>query len=202
MRDFSRFDRFLDTLAEDVYPEPPTEPHLSITADMLSRLASDGVVKAGQRASDVECGQGLALQKMAGLGITAVGTPLGPDVEICRATGLDVRAMDQSFLEFADGEFDFLWCRHVLEHSVFPLFTLTEYHRVLKPRGNAYIEVPAPDTACHHQRNRNHYSVLGKSMWASLFQRAGFSLVWEGDIRFTVPAGPDLYWAFLLHKPG
>jgi hypothetical protein len=96
MRDFSRFDRFLDTLAADVYPEPPTEAHLSINTDMLSRLASDGVVEAGQRALDVGCGQGLALQKMAELRITAVGTALGPDMEICRATGLDVRAMDHN----------------------------------------------------------------------------------------------------------
>jgi hypothetical protein len=29
-------------------------------------------------------------------------------------------------MEFEDGEFDLLCCRHVLEHSVAPLFTLTE----------------------------------------------------------------------------
>ena len=40
--------------------------------------------------------------------------------------------MDQSFLDFADDYFDFVWCRHCLEHSIFPYFTLQEIYRVIK----------------------------------------------------------------------
>jgi len=36
------------------------------------------------------------------------------------------------------------------------------------------VEVPAPDTKRRHEANPNHYSVLGATMWAELFLRAGF----------------------------
>jgi SAM-dependent methyltransferase len=198
MRDYQRLDRFLDGLLGDLYAEPPGGPHLKITADMIRRLGEDGILRSGQRVLDVGCGQGLALPHFAELGAEAVGLTLGPDFEVCRAQGFAVRSMDQSFLDFADAEFDFLWCRHVLEHSVFPLFTLTQYRRVLKPGGHAYVEVPAPETSRRHEDNPNHYSVLGKSMWQSLFQRAGFELAWVADFSFELPTGPDLYWGFLL----
>lgn len=201
MRDYSRLEQFLNDRAGDVYPEPILALHRSITASMLARLAAAGTIAAGQRALDIGCGQGFALERMRALGLDARGAALGADVAVCRAKGLDVREMDQSFLAFGDGEFDFLWCRHVLEHSIFPLFTLSEYHRVLKPGGHAYVEVPAPDTACRHQTNRNHYSVLGRSMWLELFARARLAVQWSTDFNFRVKAGPDVYWAFLLRRP-
>ena len=71
---------------------------------------------------------------------------------------------DFAFLDFPDAAFDLVWCRHALEHSAFPLFTLTEIYRVLRPKGLVYVEALAPETACHHERNPNHYSVLGKDM--------------------------------------
>ena len=80
--------------------------------------------------------------------------------------------MDQSFLEFADNYFDFVWCRHCLEHSIFPYFTLQEISRVIKPEGYLYIEVPVPDTSCQNQTNKNNYSVLGKSMCLDLIKRS------------------------------
>lgn len=99
--------------------------------------------------------------------------------------------MDQSFLDFPDGTFDVVWCRHCLEHSIFPYFTLSGFHRILRPGGWLYVEVPVPDTSCAHQTNRNHYSVLGKSMLGSLIERSGFRIVDVLDITFSVPAGPD-----------
>jgi len=126
---------------------------------------------------------------------------LGEDVAICRSKGLNVLPMDQSFLEFADESFDLLWCRHVLEHSIFPLFTLSEYKRLVKRGGHVYVEVPAPDTSCAHQLNPNHYSVFGQSMWLRLFERAGFSVLRAVAINFSVTMGPDAYWSFLLARP-
>ena len=93
-------------------------------------------------------------------------------------------------MTFADNEFDLLWCRHVLEHSIAPLFTLSEYRRVLKPGGLAYVEVPAPDTSARHETNPNHYSVLPLSAWFNLFSRVGFAVEHSIAIGFTVPAGP------------
>jgi len=200
MRDYSRLDGFLNALVGDVYPETPAEPHLSITRMAIETLVGDGIICAGQRVLDVGCGQGLALDRFRQLGLAAIGITLGPDAEVCRAKGFDVRDMDQNFMEFPDAGFDLLWCRHVLEHSVAPLFTLFEYHRLTRAGGHVYIEVPAPDTSAHHEANPNHYSVLPMSSWLNLFGRAGFVVVRNVVFNFTVPCGPDTYWSFLLRR--
>jgi SAM-dependent methyltransferase len=198
MRDYSRFDHFLGSLVGDVYPETPSEPHLSITRMTIEGLLKDGVIAPGMSVLDIGCGQGLALELFRQAGLEATGITLGGDYEICRQKGFDVRQMDQNFMDFADGAFDFLWCRHVLEHSVAPLFTLSEYRRLVKPSGSVYVEVPAPDTSAHHETNPNHYSVLPLSAWVSLFTRSGFLVERSVALEFTAPCGPDLYWSFLL----
>jgi SAM-dependent methyltransferase len=204
--DVERLERFLDRVAGETYPEPPTYVHTYLTRQMLDRAlpkmpAPAGIDKA--KVLDVGCGQGVALELFAQRGFDAIGIALNDeDVAACRTRGFDVRKMDQSFLDFPDGSFDILWCRHCLEHSIFPYFTLSEFRRVLRPQGHLYVEVPAPDTSCGHQNNKNHYSVLGKSMWAALMQRSGYTIVDALDINFTVAAGPDTYWAFIARKDG
>jgi SAM-dependent methyltransferase len=195
---FDKFEDFLNRLQGDVYPELPGEPHLTITQQMIDRLLAKYDIGTGKRVLDIGCGQGLALRRFVAKGLVATGIALGDDVLICQKEGFDVRAMDQSFLAFDEDTFDVIWCRHALEHSIFPYFTLFGFRRVLKNSGILYIEVPAPDTSCHHEQNSNHYSVFGKSLWRSLFERAGFFIDEELDINFTVPAGPDLYWCFFL----
>ena len=200
MRNYLRLDDFLDSIVGEVYAEPPMEPHLTITRKMVDSLHSRDYIRAGDRVLDIGCGQGTALEEFRRLGVRAVGVTLGPDYEICRSKGLDVREMDQNFLEFDGEEFDLLWCRHVLEHSVAPFFTLHEYRRLTRPNGLVYVEVPAPDTSAHHETNPNHYSVLPNSTWLSLFSRAGFSLELNIEHAFDVACGPDLYWGFLLRR--
>jgi SAM-dependent methyltransferase len=202
MRDYSRFECFLNDRGDDVYPEIPAEPHSSITRSTIESLHRDGLIGTGCRVLDVGCGQGIALETFQQLGLRAVGIALGRDVAICREKGFEVYQMDQNFMDFADSEFDLLWCRHVLEHSVAPLFTLAEYQRVTKSNGLVYIEVPAPDTSAHHERNPNHYSVLPASSWFSLFSRIGFAVEHSVSITFNVPCGPDTYWSFLLRRSG
>ncbi|HLZ30211.1 MAG TPA: methyltransferase domain-containing protein [Chloroflexota bacterium] len=199
--DVRKLEGFLDRLSSDVYPEELSEPHLSITRTMVERVLTSYPQSADAGILDVGCGQGLALSQFAARGLRPRGIALGhDDVAVCREAGFDVQVMDQSFLDFSDAEFDLVWCRHCLEHSIFPYFTLSEFQRVLKPGGILYIEVPAPDTACAHQATPNNYSVLGKSMWLQLMTRSGFALIEELDLNFTVPAGPDTYWAFVLRK--
>jgi SAM-dependent methyltransferase len=200
-RDYSRFDRFLDSLVGEVYPEVPGEPHLTLTRRTLEEFHQKGLIKAGDKVLDVGCGQGLALEVFRELGIAAIGTGLGPDVHVCRAKGFDVRSMDQNFMDFPDASFDVLWCRHVLEHSVAPLFTLSEYKRLTKAGGLIYVEVPAPDTSAHHERGQNHYSVLTASAWIGNFKRAGLTVERGQQHNFEVGTGPDTYIAFTLRKP-
>ena len=199
--EFERLAGFLEELKGDTYPEVPAEPHISITRQMVERIASACPLPAGAKVLDVGCGQGVALDHFERRGFVATGITLNrTDVSACRAKGFHVREMDQSFLDFDVAEFDLVWCRHCLEHSIFPYFTLAGFGRVLRPGGWLYVEVPAPDTACRHQANQNHYSVLGKSMWTELLVRSGFELKDVSEIHFTVPAGPDVYWAFTARK--
>ena len=198
---YRRLDAFLDRLRGDIYPEPPSEAHTHITREMFTRLMAARPQPAGAAVLDVGCGQGVGLEVFKAAGLNPVGITLGDDAQVCRAKGFQVVEMDLSFLDFPDGRFDLVWCRHALEHSVFPFFTLSEMHRVLKPGGVLYVEVPAPDTACGHQTNPNHYSVLGKSMWMELIRRTGFTDIAVTDIGFTTRAGPDTYWAFVQNKP-
>ncbi len=58
MNDLQRLGKFLDVLKADVYPEIPSEPHLSITRQMVERLMTKKGIVAGQWVLDIGCGQG------------------------------------------------------------------------------------------------------------------------------------------------
>lgn len=197
---FERLAAFLEDRKGDIYPEEGSDLHAQITGQVVELLASRGELRPGQRVLDVGCGQGPALAEFKKRGIDAVGITLGDDVIVCRDKGFDVLEMDMSDLDIADGSYDFIWCRHALEHSIFPLFTLAEFNRILSPGGTIYVEVPAPETVAKHEDNPNHYSVMGKTMWRSLFGRAGFEEIWANDINIPLTIGPDVYWGFLLSR--
>lgn len=198
---WERYQAFLDGLHKDVYPETPSQLHTDITRKQIALVSERHLAPGPKRILDIGCGQGVALEVFQAAGHDALGIALGEDVAICRAKGLNAVEMSMAFLDFPEGDFDLVWCRHAIEHSVSPLFTLTEIHRVLRPGGLVYVEVPAPDTACGHQTNPNHYSVLPRSMWLELFKRAGFELAQDDGIRFKTPVGEDVYWWFVLRRP-
>lgn len=198
----ARLEAFFDRIQTETYPDNPSALHTEITAAMLTKTLDMVKLPKGAQVLDVSCGQGVAMETFVKMEFSPIGLSINAtDIQACRARGFDVREMDQSLLEFEDGEFDLVWCRHCLEHSIFPYYTLSQFARVLKPGGTLYMEVPAPDTACQHQSNPNHYSVLGKSLWMELIRRNGFTLLDVLDINFQVQAGPDVYWAFIAQKP-
>jgi SAM-dependent methyltransferase len=202
MRDYSRLDALLDRLMDDVYPEPISLTHTEVTDAMLYELIENGVITRDMNVLDVGCGQGIALRRFKEYGFRSVrGIGLGADVDACLRLGFVAGTMDQSFLWFPPGTFDLVWARHVLEHSIAPLLTLTEFHRVLKPGGLAYIEVPAPDTIVMHENNPNHYSVMGANMWRALFVKAGFEIKRACELSVEVPIGTDTYLGFVLSRP-
>ncbi len=117
------------------------------------RRSARASLPEGAKVLDIGCGQGVALKHFAADKLNAVGIAIGEDVRICCEKGYNAVEMDLSFLDFEDETFDLVWSRHVLEHSIFPYFSLAETYRVLKPGGILYMEVPAPDTAANHQSN-------------------------------------------------
>lgn len=199
----ARLVSFLDRVEADVYPEELSEPHMEITRRAFERLRGHLQLGPATRVLDVGCGQGPAFPLFHSVTQHVVGVTLSEvDVEACRAQGYDVRRMDQSFLAFENESFDVIWARHVVEHSIMPLFTLHGFRAAAKPGGILYLEVPAPDTDCHHENNPNHYSVLTKSSWRSLLGRSGFSVIEDVAYRFVVPAGNDCYWGFFCRAVG
>ena len=122
-----KLENFLTKIQVDIYPEPPTPLHNELTPKMVDYVMQNGYLHAGSKILDIGCGQGVALEAFSKKGFSPVGITLGvDDLEICRRKGFEVYEMDQSFLSFGDEQFDFVWCRHCLEHSIFPYFTLSE----------------------------------------------------------------------------
>jgi SAM-dependent methyltransferase len=200
VRDYVRLDEFLKGLEKDVNLGHGPEPHRQITHRVIDMLLREKIARPGMQVIDVGPGAGFALNRFIKEGLACVGVDI--------VDGCYDEHMDQSFMQFEPESVDMVWARHVLEHSVIPYFTLREYHRLIRPGGWAYVEVPAPDTACDHETNPNHYSVLGPKMWARLMQRAGFTVHAMWDFLFEIPQGEakdavkvqDKYIAFLLKK--
>lgn len=201
-KQLARLVSFIDKIESETYPESPSYIHSEITGKAVDILISQYCINKEMRILDIGCGQGPALDLFRDKGyLHTVGITLNDeDVYVCLKNGHDVRKMDQSFLEFSDGSFELLWARHVIEHSIFPYFTLVEFARVLAPGGMLYLEVPAPETSCHHETNPNHYSVLGRGAWISLLLRCGFVIRDDGSYSFQTPMGMDEYWGFICSK--
>jgi SAM-dependent methyltransferase len=200
----ARLVSFMEKIESDTYPEPPSPIHEEITGNVLESFLPKFNVSKDSRILDVGCGQGPALELFRAKGYRSVtGIALNDeDVRVCCRNGHDVRKMDQSFLEFDDHAFDLIWARHVVEHSIFPLFTLAEFARVLAPNGMLYLEVPAPGTSCQHENNLNHYSVFGHSAWVALLERCGFTVLEDTKYYLTTAVGPDEYWGFIAQLTG
>jgi SAM-dependent methyltransferase len=93
------------------------------------------------------------------------------------APGVDVRC-DITALDFEDESFDVVVCSHVLEHVRDDRAALKELHRVLRPGGVAYIQVPYdsdvptdedPSVTDPHERERrfgqfDHIRMYGRDL--------------------------------------
>lgn len=191
-RNYDRLDAFLRERERDIYPETDAEPHKQITEQVIGLLAREGYIRKGSIVLDIGPGFQFAKGEFEKHG--------------CHWSSVDAPESDQSFLPMQEGDVDLVWARHVLEHSVMPYFTLTEYYRVLCPGGLCYIEVPAPDTEAQHETNPNHYSIMGSNMWFSLMLRAGFKVEKTWSFGISVPQNSggepikDTYFSFLLRK--
>jgi SAM-dependent methyltransferase len=197
----SRLDSFLAERAAETYPESQAgNLHPQIIAGIVPELIKR--LPPHARILDLGCGNGEALRLFLKAGLDAYGTSYNHE-EYCR-----LKAEFTYRILFAAQEnlpfhpcFDLIFARHVLEHSIAPAYVLQcEFHRLLKPDGLLYIEVPSPDTACNHEANKNHYSVLGQRAWSCLIDRAGFDIIEAKRLDIKTQAGPDIYFSFLCQK--
>ena len=53
-----------------------------------------------------------------------------------------MKQMDLRKMDFADNQFDLVWCSNVLEHIIDDCVAIKEIYRVMRPSGIAFIQVP------------------------------------------------------------
>ena len=165
-----------------IYDEGTSQMHKDLTREVVKKYIDPLNLPKDFKMIDVGCGVGYFLDEMKEQGYTDLtGITLSPnDIKACEDKGHAIKKYDMSFLPQKDGYYDesvdFIFSRHSLEHSPYPIFTLIEYNRVLKQHGKIYIEMPAPDCERQHEWNLNHYSILGRNQLAALLDRTGFTI--------------------------
>ena len=180
-----------------IYDEGPSPMHDSLTAQMIEKYIDPLNLPKNSKILDLGCGPGYFLDGMKSRGYTDLtGVTLSPgDIKICEDKGHTIKKYDLSFLPQKDGYFDesvdFIFLRHALEHSPYPIFSLMEYNRILKQGGKLYIEVPAPDCERKHEWNLNHYSIFGQGQLAALITRCGFDIDVFNTFEFDIEGVDD-----------
>lgn len=181
-----------------IYDEGDSKFHKDLTAQVVKTYIDPLELPKDAHILDLGCGPGYFLDEMKEREYTNIyGVTLSPgDVAICEGKGHAIKKYDLSFLPQKDGYYDesvdFIFLRHALEHSPYPIFSLMEYNRVLKQGAKIYIEVPAPDCDRKHEFNLNHYSILGHNQLAALLIRCGFEINQFNNLEFDLKTqNPD-----------
>jgi len=178
-----------------IYDEGESGFHKDLTTQIVKKYIDPLDIPKNAKILDLGCGPGYFLDEMKERQYTDVtGVTLSPgDIKLCESKGHTVKGYDLSFLPQRDGyddeTVDFIFLRHALEHSPYPIFSLVEYNRVLKQFGKIYIEVPAPDCDRKHEYNANHYSIFGSNQLIALLQRTGFDINVFETIEFDLTIG-------------
>ena len=177
-----------------IHDEGDSQMHSVLTKQMIEKYIDPLEIPKDAVILDLGCGPGYFLDNMKERGYTNVtGVTLSPgDQQTCKDKGHTIKGYDLTFLPQSDGWYDesvdFIFLRHALEHSPYPIFSLMEYNRVLKQGSKIYIEVPAPDCERKHEYNLNHYSILGSTQLAALLTRCGFDVDSFNNLEFDLSA--------------
>lgn len=142
---------------------------------------------AGQRGGllDIGCGVGEFLETMRAHGWDVEGIDLDPKVlETCRLRGLRVREGTLEEQRYAEGQFDAVSMRHVLEHVPEPVRLLRECRRILRPGGVLVVLTPNADSLGHRVFGRDwlgldvsrHLTVFSLGALRLAAERAGFTV--------------------------
>src|SRR5947208_2388059 len=130
---------------EDLWQRLPAElepPDLNLRLEHLR-----AGMRAGDRALDLGCGDGLFTEELAQTGAAATGADVAQaalDRARARHPRLDFRlAQIDGPLPFDDGSFDVVWASEVIEHVADTAQWLSEVRRVLVPHGRLLLTTPS-----------------------------------------------------------
>ena len=157
---------------------------------------------------DIGSGVGYFSDHMKQLGYTDITstTLTNGDAKALEQKGHQYIKTDINFIKQPDASYDFIFCRHALEHSPFPYFALLEYNRLLKESGTLYVEMPRPDGTKGVETYPEHYSVMGEIQLQSLVDRAGFDIEWYRNAQIpivnkdTLKTSTETYNCILANK--
>ena len=175
-----------------IYDEGTSPMHENLTKQIADKYVGPLDLAKDAKILDLGCGPGYFLDWLKANEFTNyLGVSLSPgDIKLCEEKGHTIKKYDMSFLPQREGYYDesvdFIFLRHALEHSPYPIFTIMEYNRVLKQGSKMYIEVPAPDCERKHEYNLNHYSILGENQLVSLLTRCGFNINEFNNLEFDI----------------
>ena len=188
---YKKFQEYEQRALSTVYEEGEDSFHNDLIPVLANTYLTKLDIDKNARILDIGCGPGQFMRTATALGYTnIVGVTLSPeDLRTCQNQHFETLCSDMSDLPLEDNSVDFIWCRHALEHSPYPLFTLFEFFRILRPDCKMYVEVPAPDNerVMLGEYNPNHYSVLGENMWAALLMKAGFEVLSTEGYSIDIP---------------
>ena len=141
---------------------------------------------AGSLVADVGCGPGRDTVRLRESGLRAHGFDLSHAMLTARDVPGQVRA-DLRTLPLRDGALDGLWCVAVLLHIPRAMVpdALAEFHRVLKPGGQALISIAEGDgegweKAPLDETAQRYYVYHRREAFADLLEAAGFEILWTG----------------------
>jgi len=201
-----KFKHYTELALKSVYSEPEGGFHSQLIPEVVRDFFVPANIPVTAYVLDIGCGQGLFMDILKERGYTnLVGVTLSDDdLVACGNKWHSCLKTDMSDLPVPSRIVDYIWCRHALEHSPYPLFTLYEFNRVMKLGGKMYVEVPAPNCPRAHEFNPNHYSILTTNMWVALMQRAGFTVESVHNMSFELANDqgpiPESNLIFLLEK--
>jgi hypothetical protein len=162
LRNYHYIDKYLNELAQDVYPQPPDQEHTKQAKLVIDKWIPE---------IDVEDVQDFFEDH----GLTYRGVCLGEDFENAKKLGRHVLDEDFHFLPDGDETRDLIFARHALEHSPMPILALMEWHRVA--RKHLILVLPKPKFWLF--LGRNHYSVVTDSQAKYLLHRSGWEVIEE-----------------------
>jgi SAM-dependent methyltransferase len=129
-------------LPEDRMRMPSNELHQLMAKEFWQEVPKDF-----NSILDVGCSDGYMVKIFKDSGKNAVGINdfnYSTDKLFFDENNLQIYEMDMHCMDFEDGSFDAVWCRHTLEHSYAPLQVLSEIFRVLKDNGYLFAVLPPP----------------------------------------------------------